>query len=93
MNALLEGLVGIRFSSVSSLIAEVSGMSKTFRKWSPNQQWLLPPSPQDWLDEHHLVYFLMDVVGAMDLSPFYDRYRNSVGGQPPFHPQMMVIKR
>ncbi len=65
-------------------------MSKTFRKWSPNQQWLLPPSPQDWLDENHLVYFLLDVVGAMDLSPFHKRYRNSVGGQPPFHPQMMV---
>lgn len=65
-------------------------MSKTFRKWSPDQQWLLPPSPRDWLDENHLVYFLMDVVRAMDLSPFYERYRNSVGGQPPFHPQMLV---
>ena len=65
-------------------------MSKTFRNWSPDQTWLLPPSPRDWLDENHLVYFLLDVVGEMDLTPFFERYRNSVSGQPPFHPRMMV---
>jgi len=26
----------------------------------------------------------------MDLSPFFERYKNSVSGQPPFHPRMMV---
>ena len=65
-------------------------MIKKFRRWSPDQQWLFPPSPRDWLDENHLVYFLLDVVGQMDLSPFYERYKNSLTGQPPFHPQMMV---
>ena len=65
-------------------------MSKTFRKWSPDQGWLLPPSPRDWLDDGHLVYFLLDVVGEMDLSPFFERYKNSITGQPPFHPRMMV---
>lgn len=65
-------------------------MSKKFRNWTPDQLWLLPPSPRDWLDENHLVYFLLDVVGEMDLSPFFERYRNSVSGQPPFHPRMMV---
>jgi transposase len=65
-------------------------MSKKFRKWTPDQLWLLPPSPRDWLDENHLVYFLLDVVGEMDLSPFFERYRNSVTGQPPFHPRMIV---
>ena len=36
---------------------------KTYRAWRPDQAWLLPPSPlspQDWLPEGHLVYFLMD---------------------------------
>lgn len=65
-------------------------MSKTFRKWSPDQTWLLPPSPRDWLESDHLVYFLLDAVGEMDLSPFFERYRNSVTGQPPYHPRMMV---
>lgn len=50
----------------------------------------MPPSPRDWLDDNHLVYFLLDVVGEMDLSPFFERYKNSVSGQPPFHPRMMV---
>lgn len=65
-------------------------MSKKFRNWSPDQIWLLPPSPRDWLDDGHLVYFLLDVVGEMDLSPFFERYKNPSAGQPPFHPQMMV---
>ena len=37
-------------------------MSKTYRAWNPRQSWLLPPSPQDWLPQGDLVYFLMDVV-------------------------------
>lgn len=65
-------------------------MGKKFREWAPDQTWLLPPSPRDWLDDGHLVYFLLDVVGEMDLSPFFERYKNSVTGQPPFHPRMMV---
>lgn len=65
-------------------------MGKKFRNWSPDQTWLLPPSPRDWLDQDHLVYFLLDVVGEMDLSPFFERYRNSITGQPPYHPRMMV---
>lgn len=65
-------------------------MSKKFRNWSPDQTWLLPPSPRDWLAGNHLVYFLLDVVGEMDLSPLFERYKNSITGQPPYHPRMMV---
>lgn len=65
-------------------------MNKKFRNWSPDQTWLLPPSPRDWLDQNHLVYFLLDVVREMDLMPFFERYRNSITGQPPYHPRMMV---
>jgi transposase len=50
----------------------------------------MPPSPRDWQDDGHLVYFLLDVVGEMDLSPFGERYKNSVTGQSLFHPRMMV---
>ena len=65
-------------------------MSKKFRNWAPDQAWLLPPSPRDWLNDNHLVYFLLDVVGEMDLGPFFERDKNSITGQPPFHPRMMV---
>ena len=50
----------------------------------------VPPSPRDWLREDHLVYFLLDAVGEMDLSPIYAHYERSDHGQPPFHPRMMV---
>ncbi len=37
-------------------------MSRKIREWRPNDRWLFPPSPQDWLPENHLVYFLLDVI-------------------------------
>lgn len=52
---------------------------------------MFPPSPRDWLPEGHLVYFLMDVTGQLDLAAIFARYENGqAGGQPPFHPRMMV---
>jgi len=65
-------------------------MSKTYRPWEPNQLWLLPPSPTDWLDENDLVYFLLDTVQAMDLSSITAKYEKSGRGFPPYHPRMMV---
>jgi transposase len=66
-------------------------MSQKFRDWSPGQSWLFPPSPQDWLPEKHLVYFLLDVSEEVDLSPILQRYHSDQGGQPPFHPRMMLV--
>jgi len=43
-------------------------MSKTYRPWNPDQDWLLPPSPREWLPEGDLVYFMLDVVRTLDLS-------------------------
>jgi len=65
-------------------------MSKRYRKWSPDQEWLFPPSPRDWLPENHLVYFLMDVTGQVDLSPIFAHYEKTSQGQPPYHPRMML---
>lgn len=65
-------------------------MSKRFREWSPNQHWLFPPSPQDWLPEGHRVYFVMDAVAALDLGPILKHYEQSPQGQPPFNPRMML---
>src|SRR3954451_4269443 len=65
-------------------------MSKTYRDWSPDQAYLFPPSPQDWLPEGDLVYFLLDTVATLDLSSFTAHYERELRGQPPFHPRMMV---
>ena len=66
-------------------------MRRRFRDWQPNQGWLFPPSPQDWLPENHLVYFLLDVVGNIDTSPIVRDYDSDQGGQPPFDPRMMLV--
>ena len=71
-------------------MSDEGGMSKTYREWSPDQSFLFPPSPQDWLPEDDLVYFLLDTVATIDLSPIYTYYERELRGQPPFHPRMMV---
>ena len=65
-------------------------MSKTYRPWNPDQQWLLPPSPREWLPQDDLVYFVMDVVGQLDLRAITSVYGRSDRGFPPFHPRMMA---
>lgn len=65
-------------------------MSKTYRPWNPNQQYLLPPSVQDWLPENDMVYFLLDTVNELDISAITQKYEQENRGFPPFHPRMMV---
>jgi Transposase and inactivated derivatives len=65
-------------------------MSKTYREWSPDQSYMFPPSPRDWLPENDLVFFLVDTVATLDLSPIFAHYERELRGQPPFHPRMMV---
>lgn len=65
-------------------------MAKTYRPYSPDQMFLLPPSLRDWLPEDHLVYFVSDVVDQMDLSRIESVYERDDRGQPPYHPRMMT---
>jgi transposase len=65
-------------------------MNKTYREWSPDQAYMFPPSPRDWLPEDDLVYFLAETVATLDLAPIFAHYERELRGQPPFHPRMMV---
>jgi transposase len=65
-------------------------MGKTYRPWNPNQQYLLPPSVQDWLPENDLVYFILDTVNELDISAITEKYEQAKRGFPPFHPRMMA---
>jgi transposase len=65
-------------------------MTKTYRDWSADQAYLFPPSPQDWLPQGDLVYFLLDTVATLDLTPIFAHYERELRGQPPFYPRMMV---
>jgi transposase len=64
--------------------------SQRFRDYSPNQDFILPPSLREWLPQDHLASFISDIVETLDLSEIIDSYDNSQGGQAPFHPVMMV---
>jgi len=64
---------------------------KRYQQWTPQQPFLLPPSPLEWLPEGHLAHFILDVVGVLDLSPILDAYQRKDGrGTRAYDPRMMV---
>ncbi len=65
-------------------------MPTNFRRYEPDQSFLLPPSPRDWLPEDHLAYFISDTVETLDLSAFYERYEGDGRRNQPYDPRMMV---
>ena len=65
---------------------------KSFRPWNPEQTLLLPPSPVDWLPENHLVFFLLDLAGELDLEEIHAIYRQKdPRGEKAYEPRMMVV--
>jgi len=81
-------------------------MSAPFRPYEPDQSLLFPPSPRDWLPEGHLVYFILDLVGSLelgailayyDVEPLHDEKGQIIGqrmkssrGYPGYDPRMMT---
>lgn len=65
--------------------------TKAYRPWTPDQDFLLPPRPREWLPEGHLVYFLLDVVEQLDLSAITAVVQErDPRGVVPFDPRMMT---
>lgn len=65
-------------------------MGKTYRKYEPNQEFLLPPNMREWLPEGHLAFFISEVVDGLDLSNIREYYEHSERGNPPYNPAMMT---
>jgi transposase len=64
---------------------------KQYRAWTPDQVYLLPPSPREWLPESHLVHFVMDVVAELDIGAIDRVYQQKDHrGERPWDPRMMV---
>jgi transposase len=55
-----------------------------------DQQFLMPPSLNEWLPKDHLVRFVVEIVDMLDLSPFYARRRADGWGRAAYDPKMMV---
>ena len=64
--------------------------TRTFRPYEPDDLWLLPPSPRDWLPEDHLAYFVADLVEALNLAPILATYGGVTRGSAPYHSQVLV---
>ncbi len=62
---------------------------RSYREYTPDQAFLVPPSLADLIPEGDPVFFLRDVIQSLDLEPFHRVYR-SAKGQPPYHPSLMV---
>lgn len=65
-------------------------MPQNFLSYDREQELLLPPSLRDWLGEDHVVWFVLDAVGTMELSEFYASYRADGHGRAAHDPAMMV---
>ena len=65
-------------------------MSRSYRRYEPDQALLLPPSLREWLPEDHLVFFIWDAMDAMELSALEARYGDEGPGNQAFDPQMML---
>jgi transposase len=63
---------------------------KTYRPWNPDCYAHEAHSPSAKLPEDDLVFFLLDVVPKLDLSPIHAFYQEETRGAPPFDPAMMV---
>ena len=55
---------------------------KRFRDYDPEQPYLLPPDPMEWLPDGHLAFFIHELVQHLDLSSIYAERWTRFVGQP-----------
>jgi transposase len=73
------------------LHAEKAMSEKQYKDWNPAEQYILPPSPRDWLPEEHPVYVLLEIVAELDLSSIDRKYQaKDPRGTRPYPPEMMT---
>ena len=64
---------------------------KSYRPYAPEQSYLLPPSPREWLSEGHLVYFILGLLDELDLSAIERTVQaKDPRGERPYSPEMMT---
>ena len=63
---------------------------KNYRLWDAEQNCHGAVSPHEALPEDDLVFFLIDLIPQIDLTPFHQYYARELRGQPPFDVTMMV---
>jgi transposase len=65
---------------------------KTYRSYAPEQSFLLPPSPREWLPEGHLAYFILGLLSELDLGAIERVVQaKDPRGERPYSPDMMTM--
>ena len=59
-----------------------------FKPIKRDMHYLFPPSMHDWLPEHHLARFIVEIVEQLDVTPMECAYGTS--GSAPFHPTLLL---
>jgi transposase len=65
-------------------------MPQNFLSCDRDQDWLMPPSLQDWLADGHLAWFVLDALEQVELAGVYGSYRADGHGRAAHDPGMMV---
>ncbi|MDX2089350.1 MAG: IS1182 family transposase [Kofleriaceae bacterium] len=64
---------------------------KRYRPYAPEQSYLLPPSPREWLPEGHLAFFIQGLLGELDLGAIARPMQaKDARGERPYAPEMMT---
>jgi transposase len=64
-------------------------LAYSYRSPQREQLFLMPVSMRDWLDEGHLAWFIIEVVGELDTSALHARHPNDGVGRRAYDPEMM----
>ena len=65
-------------------------MAYNLLPYDREQDYLMPPSLQEWLAEGDLAWFILDAIDHMDMGEFYAVYRSDGWGAAAYDPAMMV---
>jgi transposase len=63
-------------------------MSQKFINTDRDQEYIFPPSINDWLPENHLARFVVDIVSQLDLRPISEVYTGK--GSKAYHPDILI---
>jgi transposase len=70
------------------LCTSCGGAMSNFRQADRQTGFLLPPSVDEWLPEHHLARFVVEVIEGLDLRAMSGSYRGL--GSAPYHPTVLL---
>ena len=62
--------------------------NKLFKPYNQNQQMLIPPSIEDFIDKNHPVRVVNKIIDAIDIRPLLHKYRG--GGRSSYNPLMLL---